>query len=158
MMSLLDLPAPSFCLPNADQVEICLRDLHGKWIILYFYPKDNTLGCTQEACEFTAALPNIEQENGVVVGISPDSPKSHSNFIAKKELGILLLSDQERTVAAAYGAYGKKMMYGKETMGIIRSTFIIDPEGIVRAEWRNVKVKGHVEEVVRRLQELRRHQ
>ena len=90
--------APDFCLPNQDEVEICLRDLSGKWVVLYFYPKDNTPGCTTEACDFTQSLPDFEELDAVVLGVSPDSPKKHRNFIEKKDLKITLLSDEEKEV------------------------------------------------------------
>ena len=143
--------APEFCLPNQDEVEICLRDLEGKWIVLYFYPKDNTPGCTTEACEFTEALPAFEELNAVVLGVSPDSPKKHSNFIAKKELLITLLADEEKKVCEAYGVWQLKKNYGREYMGVVRSTFIIDPKGNIAASWDKVRVKGHVEAVKEKL-------
>jgi len=143
--------APEFCLPNQDDVEICLRDLEGKWIILYFYPKDNTPGCTTEACEFTEALCSFEELNAVILGVSPDSPKKHSNFIAKKELLITLLADEEKKVCEAYGVWQLKKNYGREYMGVVRSTFVIDPKGNIAAHWDKVRVKGHVEAVKEKL-------
>ena len=148
------MKAPEFCLPNQDETEICLRDLAGKWVILYFYPKDNTPGCTTEACDFTNELEEFEDLDAVILGVSPDSPKKHRNFIEKKDLKITLLSDEDKEVLKAYGAWGLKKMYGKEYEGVIRSTFIIDPEGEIVAEWRKVRVKGHVEEVKNKLKEL----
>jgi len=106
--------APEFCLPNQDEVEICLRDLKGKWIVLYFYPKDLTPGCTTEACEFTEAEPEFEGLDAVILGVSPDSPEKHRKFIEKKELKITLLSDESKEVLKAYGAWGLKKMYGKD--------------------------------------------
>jgi len=149
------MKAPEFCLPNQDETEICLRDLSGKWVILYFYPKDNTPGCTTEACDFTENLDWFEDEDAVILGVSPDSPKKHRNFIEKKDLKITLLSDENKDVIKAYGAWGKKKMYGKEYEGVIRSTFIINPEGEIVAEWKKVKVKGHVEAVKEKLKELK---
>ncbi len=146
--------APEFCLPNQDSVEICLRDLKGKWVVLYFYPKDLTPGCTTEACEFTKALPEFEGLDATILGVSPDSPQKHRKFIEKKDLKITLLSDEEREVLKAYGAWGPKKLYGKEYEGVIRSTFIIDPEGKIAAVWPKVRVKGHVESVKERLKEL----
>ncbi len=146
--------APDFCLPNQDEVEICLRDLLGKWIVLYFYPKDNTPGCTTEAIEFTTHLKEFEELGSIVIGVSADSPKKHRNFIEKKQLGITLLSDEEHKVLEQYGVWQLKKNYGREYMGIVRTTFIIDPEGIIRAVWEKVKVKGHVEEVLAKLKEL----
>jgi peroxiredoxin Q/BCP len=149
------MKAPEFCLPNQDETEICLRDLAGKWVILYFYPKDNTPGCTTEACDFTENLDWFEDEDAVILGVSPDSPKKHRNFIEKKDLKITLLSDEDKEVLKAYGAWGLKKMYGKEYEGVIRSTFIINPEGEIVAEWKKVKVKGHVEAVKEKLKELK---
>ena len=146
--------APAFCLPNQDEEEVCLRDLQGSWIVLYFYPKDNTPGCTTEACEFTAALPDFSGLGATILGISPDSPKKHRNFIEKKELGITLLSDEEKEVCEAYGVWQLKKNYGREYMGVVRSTFIIDPDGKVAEIWEKVRVKGHVEAVKSRLKEL----
>ena len=146
--------APDFCLPNQDEVEICLRDLLGKWIVLYFYPKDNTPGCTTEAIDFTTHLKEFEELGSIVIGVSADSPKKHRNFIEKKQLGITLLSDEEHKVLEQYGVWQLKKNYGREYMGIVRTTFLIDPEGIIRAVWEKVKVKGHVEEVLAKLKEL----
>ncbi len=146
--------APSVTLPNQDEVEISLRDLEGKWVVLYFYPKDNTPGCTTEACEFTEALPDFDGLNAVILGISPDSPKKHSNFIAKKELLITLLSDESKEVCEKYGVWQLKTMCGKEYMGVVRSTFLISPEGKIEALWEKVRVKGHVENVKQKLEEL----
>jgi peroxiredoxin Q/BCP len=146
--------APEFCLPNQDEVEICLRDLVGKWIILYFYPKDNTPGCTTEACDFSNELEEFENLDAVVLGVSPDSPKKHINFITKKELKITLLSDEEKSVLKSYEAWGLKKMYGKEYEGVIRSTYIISPKGEIAASWTKVRVKGHVDSVKTKLKEL----
>ena len=139
--------APDFCLPNAQGVEISLKDFPQKTIILYFYPKDNTPGCTIEAQDFSQLLPQFFAKNALVIGISPDSPKCHQGFIAKQDLKHILLSDKDKAVASAYVAYGKKMMYGKEVMGIIRSTFIIQNGKILHALY-NVKAKGHAQAVL----------
>jgi peroxiredoxin Q/BCP len=147
--------APPFCLPNQDEVEICLRDLKGKWVVLYFYPKDLTPGCTTEACDFTEALPDFEKLDAVVLGVSPDSPEKHRRFIEKKGLALTLLSDEEKSVLKAYGAWGLKKMYGKEFEGVIRSTFLIDPAGKIAAVWPKVRVKGHVAAVKEKLEALR---
>ncbi len=146
--------APDFCLPNSDEVEICLKDLRGKWVVLYFYPKDNTPGCTTEALDFTAHLEEFEKLGAIVIGISPDSCASHKRFIEKKELKVTLLCDSEKEVLRAYGAWGKKKMYGKEYEGVIRTTYLINPEGNVAAVWPKVRVKGHVEAVMEKLKEL----
>ena len=145
-----------FCLPNQDEEEICLRDIKGGWIVLYFYPKDNTPGCTTEACEFTDALPNFDELSAVVLGVSPDSPKKHRNFIEKKELKITLLADESKDLCNAFGVWQLKKTFGKEYMGVVRSTFIIDPDGKVAAVWEKVRVKGHVEEVKNKLEELQK--
>ena len=150
--------APDFCLPNQDDVEICLRDLKGKWVVLYFYPKDNTPGCTTEACEFTEAAPDFSSLDAVIIGVSPDSTKKHRNFIEKKNLGITLLSDESTDMMQKYGVWQLKKNYGREYMGVVRSTFMIDPEGIVRAKWEKVRVKGHVQAVKEKLQELKNEQ
>ncbi|WP_457564554.1 thioredoxin-dependent thiol peroxidase [Caminibacter sp.] len=147
--------APDFCLPNQDEVEICLRDLKGKWVILYFYPKDNTPGCTTEAKEFSELLEEFEKEGAIIIGISPDSPKRHCNFIEKHGLKITLLSDENKEVLKAYGAWGKKKMYGKEYEGVIRSTFIIDPDGNIIKEYKKVKAKGHAAKVLEDLREIK---
>jgi len=143
-----------FCLPNQDDVEICLRDLAGKWIVLYFYPKANTPGCTTQACEFTNALPEFSDMDAVILGVSADSTKKLRNFAEKKNLKITLLSDEEHKVLEQFGVWQLKKNYGREYMGIVRSTFIIDPDGIIKAKWEKVKVKGHVQEVKEKLKEL----
>ena len=116
--------APAFCIPNQDEVEICLRDLAGKWIVLYFYPKDNTPGCSTQACDFTASIPNFEDLDAIILGVSPDSPKKHRNFIEKKSIGFTLLSDEEKKVCEAYGVWQLKKMCGREYMGVVRTTFL----------------------------------
>ncbi len=146
--------APQFCLPNQDETEICLRDLSGKWIVLYFYPKDNTPGCTTQACDFTLSQPLFEDLDAVIVGVSPDSPKKHRNFIEKKKLGITLLADEDKELCTSYGVWQLKKFMGREYMGVVRSTFIINPDGKIVALWEKVKVKGHVEEVREKLRQL----
>ena len=146
--------APEFCLPNQDDVEICSRDLKGQWVVLYFYPKDSTPGCTTEACDFTAAMPDFTGLGAAVIGVSADSTKRHRNFIEKQNLGITLLSDESTEMMQAYGVWQLKKNYGREYMGIVRSTYVIDPSGKVAASWEKVKVKGHVEAVRAKLAEL----
>ncbi len=148
--------APEFCLPNQDSEEICLRDFAGSWVVLYFYPKDNTPGCTTEALDFTALKDEFEKEGAVIFGVSPDSVKRHCNFIEKKGLTITLLSDEEKEAAQKYGVWQLKKMYGKEYMGIVRSTFLIDPDGNIANIWSKVKVKNHAQEVLEKLKELKK--
>jgi len=147
--------APDFCLPDKDGKETCLKDFEGKWVVFYFYPKDNTPGCTVEAVGFTAAREKFEAEGAVILGGSPDSQKSHCNFTDKHKLGITLLSDPEHVALEDYGAWRLKKNYGREYMGVQRSTFLIDPEGRVAHAWPKVKVKGHVEDVLAKLKELK---
>jgi peroxiredoxin Q/BCP len=147
--------APDFCLPNQDSEEICLRDFQGSWVVLYFYPKDNTPGCTTEALDFTALKSDFEKEGATILGVSPDSIKRHCNFIEKKNLKITLLSDEEKEVAQKYGVWQLKKMYGKEYMGIVRSTFLINQDGEIAYIWSKVKVKGHAKEVLEKLKELK---
>ncbi len=136
--------APDFCLRDANNHEVCLRDFRGKWLVLYFYPKDNTTGCTREAVDFSEHMGRFNKMGAVVVGISPDSPASHTNFINKHGLKLTLLSDTEHGVLKSYGLWQKKKMYGREYYGVVRATFIIDPKGKVRQKWEKVKVAGHV--------------
>jgi len=150
----IDNLAPDFCLPNQDDVEICLRDLRGKWIVLYFYPKDNTPGCTTEACDFSEAAPDFSSINAIIIGVSADSTEKHRDFIEKKDLSITLLSDESTTMLQDYGIWSMKKNYGKEYMGIVRSTLIINPEGIIKAIWKNVKVKEHSRIVKEKLELL----
>jgi peroxiredoxin Q/BCP len=145
---------PDFCLSNQDDVEICSRDLRGKWIVLYFYPKDSTPGCTTEACEFTSALDEYDDMGAIILGVSADSTTSHRRFIEKQNLDITLLSDPTTQMMQDYGVWAMKKNYGKEYMGIVRSTYIIDPKGIVKAVWTNVKVKDHVAKVKEELEKL----
>jgi len=144
--------APAFTLKGIDgsgaEKEFSLKGLKGKKIVLYFYPRDNTPGCTTEACDFRDNMARILKTGAVVLGVSPDSVASHVRFQDKHSLAFPLLSDPDRVAVAAYGAYGEKKMYGKATMGIIRSTFLIDERGKVVRTWRGVKVKGHVDEVL----------
>ena len=146
--------APNFSLPNQDNAEISLQDFRGSWVVLYFYPKDKTPGCTQEACDFRDNLANLSGLNAVVLGVSPDSAKTHQSFIDKESLNFTLLSDTDKKTLKAYGAWGLKKLYGKEYEGVIRSTFVIDPQGKIAFLWKNVKVKGHIDAIKEKLQEL----
>lgn len=150
----INTKAPEFCLPNQDNTEICLRDLSGKWIVLYFYPKDNTPGCTTEACGFTEALPSFEELDAVILGVSPDSPKKHRNFIEKKDLKITLLADEDKELCNLYDVWKLKKFMGREYMGVVRTTYIISPDLEIVAAWDKVKVKGHVEAVREKLHQL----
>jgi peroxiredoxin Q/BCP len=147
-------PAPTFSAPNAEGKTISSDDFLGQWLVLYFYPKDNTPGCTTEAIDFSEKLPEFTDLNAVVVGVSPDSEKSHGKFIDKHNLTVQLLSDPEHELAAAYGAWGPKKFMGKEYEGILRSTFLINPQGNIAHIWPNVRVKGHAEKVLEKLQQL----
>ncbi|MFX0083508.1 MAG: thioredoxin-dependent thiol peroxidase [Candidatus Hodarchaeota archaeon] len=148
--------APKFCLPDKDNKEVCLDDFKGKYIVLYFYPKDNSPGCTTEAIGFTGILPKLEKLDAVVVGVSPDSPESHAKFIEKKNLKVILLSDVDKKVIKEYGKWAKKKFRGKEYMGVIRSTFLIDPKGKISHIWPKVSVNGHPEDVQKILTELKK--
>jgi len=144
--------APAFTLrgidENGEEKSFSLKSFKGRKVVLYFYPKDNTPGCTTEACDFRDNMARLLKTGAVVLGVSPDSIKSHAGFREKHSLSFPLLSDPDREVASAYGAYGEKKMYGKTSMGIIRSTFLIDEKGKVAKAWRKVKVAGHVDEVL----------
>ncbi len=147
-------PAPSFTLPDAGDTPVKLEDFRGKWVVLYFYPKDNTSGCTVEALEFTAAIDNFKKLNAVVLGVSPDSCKSHVKFIEKQGLKVLLLSDPTHEMIEKYGAWQEKSMYGRKYMGVQRSTVLIDGNGIVKHIWPKVKARGHAAEVLQKLKQL----
>ena len=146
---------PAFCLPNQDEEEICFRDIKGRWAVVYFYPKDNTPGCTTEACDFTEALPDFTELEAIVLGVSPDSPKKHRNFIEKKSLKITLLADEDKALCKSFGMWQLKKFMGREYMGVVRSTFLIAPDGTLAYKWEKVRVKGHVNEVKAKLQELK---
>lgn len=140
--------APDFTLMGSDGKEHRLSDYRGKKVILYFYPKDNTPGCTTEACDFRDNIKEINDLNTVVIGISKDNLNSHTKFIEKFSLPFILLSDEEKIVCNLYDVIKEKNMYGKKVLGIERSTFIINEDGILTKEFRKVKVKGHIEEVL----------
>ena len=140
--------APEFELENSDGVSISLRDFRGKNVVLYFYPKDNTPGCTTEACEFSANYDEFIANDTVIVGVSPDSVKSHSGFIIKQNLKHILLSDINKDVAKAYGVWQVRKNYGKEYLGIVRTTFVIDKEGKIAKVYKSVKAAGHAARVL----------
>lgn len=146
--------APEFTLPDQAGDLVSLADLKGKWVILYFYPKDNTPGCTIEAIEFTGIRDELEKANAVVFGVSKDDAKSHQSFRKKKKLTVTLLSDEDHQVQEKYGVWRPKKFLGREFLGTIRSTFLVDPQGIVTKIWDPVKAKGHAQEVLETLQSL----
>jgi peroxiredoxin Q/BCP len=146
--------APNFNTTLTNNTTLSLDSLIGKWVVLYFYPKDNTPGCTNEACNFRDNMGRLTTKGVEVIGVSPDSQKSHQGFINKYNLNFLLLSDEDKAICNLYGVLGEKTMFGKKVFGVIRSTFIIDPKGIIRYIFPKVKVEGHVEEVISKLNEL----
>lgn len=146
--------APDFTLPTHDGSKLKLSSLRGQPVVLYFYPKDDTPGCTKEACSFRDAKAKFAKHKAVVLGVSPDSPESHSTFRTKYKLPFTLLADVDHKVAEKYGAWREKNMYGKKTMGIARSTFVIGPDGKVAKVFKAVKVDGHDEQVLAALAEL----
>jgi peroxiredoxin Q/BCP len=144
----LGQPAPDFTLATDGGGTVSLSALRGKRVVLYFYPKDDTPGCTREACAFRDLMPDFSGLDGVVIGVSKDKVASHDKFKAKYELPFILGSDPEAEVARAYGIWVEKSRYGKTYMGMERSTFLIDRDGVIRGLWRNVKVDGHAEKVL----------
>ena len=146
--------APQFALPATGDKEIRLADLGGNKVVLYFYPKDNTSGCTKEGCDFNAALAKLKRAGVVVFGVSRDSIKSHQGFKEKQGYKFDLLSDADEKGCKAYGVIKEKNMYGRKVLGIERSTFLIDEKGVLRKEWRGVKVDGHVDEVLAAVKSL----
>ena len=151
-MSLVGQAAPSFELLNERGETITLEQYKGKYVILYFYPKDMTPGCTTEACDFRDAYENFSSLNAVILGVSMDDANRHTKFIEKHGLPFSLLVDENHEVAEQYGVWVLKKMYGKEYMGIERATFLINEEGVIVKEWRKVKVKNHIEEVLQTIQ------
>ncbi|GAB1349857.1 thioredoxin-dependent thiol peroxidase [Ignavibacteriales bacterium] len=145
--------APYFELPNQDGEMVKLTDYSGKNLVLYFYPKDDTSGCTKEACCFRDELSIFEGVNAAVVGVSGDSVKSHRKFVDKYSLNFTLLSDESKTMLEAYGVWKEKSMYGRKYMGIERTTFVINPDGVIKQIFNKVKVDGHTEEVKKALDE-----
>ncbi|MGK2964502.1 MAG: thioredoxin-dependent thiol peroxidase [Tepidiformaceae bacterium] len=142
-------PAPRFSLPDQSGEAVSLESLAGKWVVLYFYPKDDTPGCTREACNFRDNYGALKAAGAVVLGVSGDSSASHSKFATKYDLPFQLLVDEGNEVARAFGAWGEKKNYGKTYEGIIRSTFIIGPDGVVAKRWARVKPDAHGEEVLK---------
>ncbi len=146
--------APTFTLPNQEGKKVKLADQAGRWTVLYFYPKDDTPGCTKEACQFTEGIKDFGKLDADVWGVSPDDPEKHQKFIDKYKLKVNLLSDPEKTVMQKYGAFGTKKMYGKEVEGVIRSTFLIDPQGKIAHVWPTVRADGHAAKVKEKLAEF----
>lgn len=140
--------APNFTLLNSDGVEISLHDFKGKKVVLYFYPKDNTPGCTTEACEFSENYDEFIANDTVIIGVSPDSVESHAKFRDKQSLKHILLSDTEREVAKAYGVWQVRKNYGREYLGIVRTTFVIDENGEILKVYKSVKAKDHAAKVL----------
>ena len=148
--------APSFTLERDGETKISLKDLKGQWVVVYFYPKDATPGCTKQAIAFTEHADEFAKLDTVIVGISPDSVRSHDKFIQKYGLNIILASDEKRSAIESYEVWKEKKMYGRSYMGVERSTFLVDRRGIIQAVWRKVKVPGHVDEVLARVRELQK--
>ena len=153
-MSLLGKPAPSFSLPRDGGGTVSLDDFSGKPVVLYFYPKDDTPGCTKEAVGFSQAKAEFEASGAVVIGVSKDSVAKHDKFVAKHDLDVILGADEDGTTCEAYGVWVEKQMYGKTYMGIERATFLIGADGKLLQEWRKVRVPGHVEAVLEAVKAL----
>ncbi|MDM7323979.1 MAG: thioredoxin-dependent thiol peroxidase [Thermus sp.] len=147
--------APDFALPDQDGRVHRLSDYRGRWVVLYFYPKDDTPGCTKEACGFRDRMGDLKALGAVVLGVSADDVESHKRFAEKYSLNFPLLADPERKAILAYGAWGKKNLYGKVREGVLRQTFLIDPEGRIAKVWRKVSPERHAEEVAEALKGLR---
>ena len=147
--------APAFTLKNQDDEDVRLVDREGRWVVLYFYPRDDTPGCTTEACDFTGGIDGFTGFDAEVLGCSPDDPASHRRFIDKHGLKVTLLSDPDHKVMEKYGAWGEKTMYGRTSQGVIRSTVLIDPAGRVAHHWPRVRARGHAAKVLEKLEELR---
>ncbi len=152
--------APEFCLESSKGGvkggKLCLGDMRGKWVVVYFYPKDETPGCTVEAIDFTKAMEEIEKMGGVVLGVSRDTVESHCKFGERHKLAVVLLSDTDHAAHEAYGAWRPKTIFGKEVLGAIRCTFLVDPSGIIAHVWPNVSVFGHIEEVKEELERIQK--
>ncbi len=147
--------APDFCLFDQDRNQTCLKDLRGKWVVLYFYPRDNTPGCSLEAKNFSCLRKDFEAENAVIIGVSRDSVESHQRFINKKELKIKLLSDDQADVHRRYDVLHPKHFRGKEVISAARTTFLINPEGKITRIWDNVRAAGHAEKILSELRSLK---
>ena len=148
--------APDFTLMNQDNTEVALNDYRGQWVVLYFYPKDNTSGCTKEAIGFTEHLDEYRKLNARVFGISPDSVSSHQNFIKKYDLKVDLLADPDHSVLEQYGVWQEKSMYGRKYFGVVRSTYLINPERKIEKVWEKVSVDGHADAVMCEIQDYQK--
>lgn len=146
--------APEFSLPASGGRQVSLSEFTGKTVVLFFYPKDDTSGCTRESIDFTESMAEFDAANAVVLGISKDSVAKHDKFIGKHNLGMTLLSDEQGSVCEDYGVWKEKSMYGRKFWGIERSTFVIGSDGLLTAEWRKVKVPGHVAAVLETVKKL----
>ena len=145
---------PDFRLQDQNELWRDAAEFRGRWLVLYFYPKDNTPGCTTEAKDFSCLIQDFAQRQAQVLGVSPDKAASHQRFIAKQELNLTLLSDPKHQLLQACGAWGPKKFMGREYDGVIRSTFLVDPQGVIRAAWTKVRVKDHATQVLKTLSEL----
>ncbi len=154
MPATLNRALKSFKLTTTDEALAHWKDVQGHWLVLYFYPKDNTSGCSQQAQDFTAQLSQLEKLNARVMGVSRDSLKSHHTFIEKLSIGYPLITDPDEKLCDYFGVMKEKSMYGRKYMGVERSTFLIDPEGVLRYEWRKVTVQCHVDAVLEQLRQL----
>jgi thioredoxin-dependent peroxiredoxin len=146
--------APAFKADTDSGEVLQLKDLKGAWVVLYFYPKDDTSSCTAEACDFRDSMKTLSKLGCRVVGVSPDTVKKHQNFINKYDLNFSLLSDPDKTMCEKYDVWKEKSMYGRKYMGVVRTTYIIDPSGVIKKTFESVKVKGHVQSVIESLKEL----
>ncbi len=147
------MKAKPFSLPDQNNTTVTLNDFKGKYLIIYFYPKDNTPGCTLESKNFTELLPEFKKLGAEVIGVSPDSPKSHCSFIEKQDLKLTLLSDEEKTMLQDYGVWQEKSMYGRKYMGVVRTTLLIDKDNTIIKRWDKVKVPQHAQEVLETLKQ-----
>lgn len=153
-MLTVGMPAPDFEAQDDAGKPFRLSQLRGRWVVLYFYPKDNTPGCTREACSFRDRFAAFARSGAVVVGVSPDSVRSHQRFKERYGLPFTLVSDPGGRIAQLYGVWQERQLYGRRFLGVVRTTFLIDPEGVIRAVFPSVRVEGHAEEVLQRLTEL----
>ena len=147
--------APNFNLPNQNGNSVRLDDFAGRWLVVYFYPRDDTPGCTIEAKEFTDSKTDFEENGATIMGVSPDNEAKHCKFIDKHGLKIDLLADCEKSMLSDYGVWQEKSMYGKTYMGVVRTTYLIDPDGNIAGAWTKVKAKGHADAVLKRLIDIR---